>query len=150
LQGNVIGIPTATAIDPQFKTPANGVGFAIPSNRVKFFAPQIIETGKVTHSGRAAMGVRVTTVDRVLAERDNLPIDHGALIVDVIANGPADRAGLKSGDVIVQVDKHEVNDVASLGDALLSKEPGDVVPVQVHRGNQQLTVNVELGELQIE
>jgi hypothetical protein len=49
LQGNVIGIPTATAIDPQFKTPANGVGFAIPSNRVKFFAPQIIETGKVTH-----------------------------------------------------------------------------------------------------
>ena len=88
LQGSVIGIPTATAIDPQFKTPANGVGFAIPSNRVKFFAPQIIETGKVTHSGRAAMGVRVTTVDRVLAERENLPIDHGALIVDVIANGP--------------------------------------------------------------
>jgi len=150
LQGNVIGIPTATAIDPQFKSPANGVGFAIPSNRVKFFAPQIIETGKVTHSGRAAMGVRVTTVDRVLAERENLPIDHGALIVDVIANGLADRAGLKSDDVIVQVDKHEVNDVASLGDVLLSKELGDVVPVQVHRGNQQLTVNVELGELQIE
>ena len=150
LQGSVIGIPTATAIDPQFKSPANGVGFAIPSNRVKFFAPQIIETGKVTHSGRAAMGVRVTTVDRVLAERENLPIDHGALIVDVIANGLADRAGLKSDDVIVQVDKHEVNDVASLGDVLLSKEPGDVVPVQVHRGNQQLTVNVELGELQIE
>src|SRR5258708_34831392 len=68
------------------------------------------------------MGVRVTTVDRVLAERDNLPIDHGAIMVDVIANGPTDRAGLKSGDVIVQVDKHEVNDVASLGDALLSKE----------------------------
>ena len=63
---------------------------------------------------------------------------------------PASRAGLKSGDVIVQVDKHEVNDVASLGDVLLSKEPGDVVLVQVHRGNQQLTVNVELGELQIE
>jgi len=57
LQGSVIGIPTATAIDPQFKTPANGVGFAIPSNRVKFFALQIIGTGKVTHSGRAAMGV---------------------------------------------------------------------------------------------
>ena len=96
------------------------------------------------------MGMRVTTVDRVLAERENLPIDHGALIVDVIANGPAGRAGLKSDDVIVQVDKHGVNDVASLGDVLLSKEPGDVVPVQAHRGNQQLTVNVELGELQIE
>jgi S1-C subfamily serine protease len=54
LQGHVIGIPTLTAIDPQFRTPANGVGFAIPSNRVQFIAPQIIETGKVTHTGRAA------------------------------------------------------------------------------------------------
>ena len=42
-----------------------------------------------------------------------------------------------------------MNDVASLGDALLSKKPGDVVPVEVHRVNQQLTVNVELGELQV-
>jgi S1-C subfamily serine protease len=149
LQGNVIGIPTATAIDPQFRTPANGVGFAIPSNRVKFIAPQIIETGRVTNSGRAAMGVKVTTVDPVLAERNNLSIDHGALIVEVTANGPADRAGLTSGDVIVQVDKKEVNDVTSLGDVLLSKKPGDGVPVQVQRGNQQLTVNIELGELEV-
>ena len=150
LQGHVIGIPTATAIDPQFKTPANGVGFAIPSNRVKFIAPQIIETGKVTIAGRAAIGVRVTTVDPILAERNNLFIDHGVLVVDVTANGPADQAGLKSGDVIVQVDKKEVNDIASLGDVLLSKKSGDIVPVQVQRGNQQLTVNVELGELKVE
>ena len=150
LQGNVIGIPTATAIDPQFKTPANGVGFAIPSNRVKFIAPQIIETGRVTNSGRAALGVRVTSVDPVLAEQNNLSIDRGALIVDVTSNGPAVRAGLKPGDVIVRVDNKEVNVVASLSDVLLSKKPGDIVPVQVHRGNQQLTVNVELGELQVE
>ena len=150
LQGNVIGIPTATAIDPEFRTPANGVGFAIPSNRVKFIAPQIIETGRVTNSGRAALGVRVTSVDPVLAEQNNLSIDRGALIVDVTSNGPAARAGLKPGDVIVRVDNKEVNAVASLGDVLLSKKPGDIVPVQVHRGNQQLTVNVELGELQVE
>ncbi len=49
LQGEVIGIPTATAIDPQFNTPANGVGFAIPSNRVKTIAQQIIETGQATN-----------------------------------------------------------------------------------------------------
>jgi S1-C subfamily serine protease len=149
LQGQVIGIPTATAIDPQFGTPANGVGFAIPSNRVKFIAPQIIETGRVTNSGRAALGVRVTGVDPVLAEQHNLSIDRGALIVDVTSNGPAAQAGLKPGDVIVRVENKEVNDVASLGDILLSKKPGDVVPVQVQRGNQQLTVNVELGELKI-
>jgi S1-C subfamily serine protease len=63
---------------------------------------------------------------------------------------PASQAGLKSGDVIVQVDKKEVNDIASLGDVLLSKKSGDIVPVQVQRGNQQLTVNVELGELKVE
>jgi S1-C subfamily serine protease len=150
LQGQVIGIPTATAIDPQFKTPANGVGFAIPSNRVKFIAPQLMKSGKVSNSGRAALGVRVTSVDPTMAERNNLSIDHGALIVDVTTNGPADRAGLKSGDVIVQVDKQEVHNIASLGDVLLSKKPGDVVPVQVQRANQHLTITVELGELTIE
>lgn len=108
-----------------------------------------IETGRVTNSGRAALGVRVTGVDPVLAEQNNLSIDRGALIVDVTSNGPAAQAGLKPGDVIMRVDNKEVNDVASLGDVLLSKKPGDVVPVQVHRGNQQLTVNVELGELKI-
>src|SRR5207247_3888284 len=63
LQGNLVGIPTLTAIDPEFKTPANGVGFAIPSNRVKLIAEQIINTGKVTHTGRAALGVSVTSVN---------------------------------------------------------------------------------------
>jgi S1-C subfamily serine protease len=150
LQGQVIGMPTATAIDPQFRTPANGVGFAIPSNRVTLLAPQLIESGRVTNSGRAALGVRVTSVDPVLAEQHNLSIDRGALIVAVTANGPAAQAGLRPGDVIVRVENKEVNDVASLGDVLLSKKPGDVVMVQVQRGNQQLTVNVELGELDVE
>src|SRR5450432_2085478 len=58
-QGNLVGIPTLTAIDPEFNTPANGVGFAIPSNRVNYIVPQIIQDGKVTHSGRAALGVSV-------------------------------------------------------------------------------------------
>ncbi len=150
LQGQVIGIPTATAIDPQFRTPANGVGFAIPSNRVTFIAPQLIETGRVTNSGRAALGVRVTGVDPVLAEQHNLSIDHGALIVEVTANGPAGKAGLRPGDVIVRVENKEVKDVASLGDVLLSKKPGDVIPVQVQRASQQLTVSIELGELHVE
>jgi S1-C subfamily serine protease len=94
--------------------------------------------------------VRVTGVDPVLAEQHNLSIDCGALIVDVTANGPAAKAGLRPGDVIVRVENKVVTDVASLGDVRLSKKPGDVVPVQVQRGNQQLKVSVELGELQVE
>jgi S1-C subfamily serine protease len=148
MQGNLIGIPTLSAIDPEFNTPANGVGFAIPSNRVQFIATQIIQTGKVSHTGRAALGVRVESVDSTLAAQDNLSIDHGALIVSVVSNGAADQAHLQAGDVIVQIDNKPVNDISSLGDALLSKNPGDLVSVKVYRGNQQLTVSVKLGELQ--
>ncbi len=147
LQGNLDGIPTLTAIDPEFNTPANGVGFAIPSNRVAFIVPQIIQTGSVTHTGRAALGVSVTTVTPTMAAQDNLSVDHGALIVSVVSNGPAATAGLQAGDVIVQVDTKPVTDVASLSDALLSKNPGDTVAVTVYRGNQQMTVNVKLREL---
>lgn len=148
MQGNLIGIPTLSAIDPEFNTPANGVGFAIPSNRVQFIASQIIQTGKVSHTGRAALGVSVEPVDPSLAAQYNLSVDHGALIVNVVSNGPADQAHLQAGDVIVQIDNTPVNDTSSLGDALLSKNPGDLVSVHVYRGNQQLTVSVTLGELQ--
>src|SRR2546427_3956588 len=63
LQGNLVGIPTLTAIDPEFNTPAYGVGFAIPSNRVKLIVPQIIQNGHVTHTGRAALGISGATVN---------------------------------------------------------------------------------------
>jgi S1-C subfamily serine protease len=147
MQGNVIGIPTLAAIDPEFNTPANGVGFAIPSNRVSFIAGQIIATGKVEHTGRAELGVQVADVDPTLAAQDNLAVDHGALIVNLVSGGPAAQAGLQAGDVIIQIGSKAVNDTASLGDALSSYNPGQTVPVTVYRGNQQLTVNVTLGEL---
>jgi S1-C subfamily serine protease len=148
MQGQLVGIPTLTAIDPEFNTPANGVGFAIPSNRVQFITSQIIASGQVTHTGRAALGVSVESVDANLAAQDNLSVSQGALIVSVTPNGPAAKANLQAGDVIVQVGNTTVNDISSLGDALQSKNPGDSVAVKVYRGNQQLTVSVTLGELQ--
>ena len=148
MQGNLIGIPTLTAIDPEFNTPANGVGFAIPSNRVASVGPQIIASGSVTHTGRAALGVSVTTVDANLAAQDNLSVNHGALIASVSPNGAAAAAGLQAGDVIVQFDNKTVTDTQSLGDALANHNPGDTVSVNVVRGTQQLTINVKLGELQ--
>ncbi|WP_081838879.1 S1C family serine protease [Thermogemmatispora carboxidivorans] len=148
LSGNVIGIPTVAAIDPEFNTPANGVGFAIPSNRVRFIAQQIIATGQVTHTGRAALGVRVASVTPQLAAQDNLPVDYGSLIVSVTANGPAARAGLRAGDIIVAIDGQKVTDNQTLSDILVNKSPGQTARVTVYRGNQQLTINVTLGELQ--
>lgn len=147
LQGEVVGIPTATAIDPQFKTPANGVGFAVPSNRVKFITPQLIEAGTVTHTGRASLGISVTAVDETLATQRQLAVTHGVLIVSVEPNAAAARAGLQPGDVLVQLGEQTVNDVAALADALLHSNPGDTVSVRVYRGKQTMTVSVTLGEL---
>jgi len=148
MQGNLIGIPTLTAIDPEFNTPASGVGFAIPSNRVATIVPQIISNGSVTHTGRAALGVHVASVDANLAAQDNLSVDHGAYVADVVANGAAASAGIQAGDVIVQINNTPVNDTQSLGEALASHNPGDTVAVHIYRGSQQMTINVKLGELQ--
>ncbi len=148
MQGNLVGIPTLAAIDPEFNTPASGVGFAIPSNRVNLIVPQIIATGHVTHTGRAALGIHVTTVDATLASQDNLSVNHGALIVSVVANGPAAQAHFQPGDVIVQIGSDPITDVPTLGDVLANKNPGDTVSVHIYRGNQQLSLNVTLGELQ--
>ncbi len=148
MSGSLIGIPTLTAIDPEFNTPANGVGFAIPANRVKLIAPQIIQTGRVSHTGRAVLGISVVSVDANLASQYNLGIDYGVLISSLVSGGAAERAGLKSGDVIVKVDDTTVNDTSALGNALITKNPGDKVVVTYYRNGQQQTVTATLGELQ--
>jgi S1-C subfamily serine protease len=148
LNGNLIGIPTLTAVDPEFNAPANGVGFAIPSNRVKFVAEQLISSGKVTHTGRAAIGISPVSVDPNLKAQDNLPVDHGVLIYQLVSGGAAEKAGMKAGDVIVQIDGKAINSVSDLEDALLTKNPGDQITVTFYRNNQQMTLKVTLGELQ--
>lgn len=147
LQGELIGVPTLTIVNPTFNSPASGVGFAVPSNRVKFIVPQLIATGHVTHTGRASLGVGVVPVDASVAAQFNLSVDRGLLIASLTPNGPAATAGLKAGDVILQIDNAPINSVQSLGDVLLSKNPGDTVAVTINRGGQQMTVNVTLGEL---
>ncbi len=149
LQGELIGIPTLTAIDPEFNTPASGVGFAIPSNRVKLVSEQLIQGGKVTHTGRAGLNISGASVDQQVQAQENLAVGHGAIIRQIVAGGAAQKAGLRIGDVIVKIGDKDVNDIASLGDALANDNPGDTLPVQLYRGNQQLTLNVTLGELQV-
>ncbi len=147
LNGRLVGIPTLTALDPEFNAPANGVGFAIPSNRVQFIVPQIIQNGKVSHTGRAAMGIYPAPVDQMTQAQDNLSVDHGILITQVVNGGAAAKAGLQAGDVIVQIDNTPIDSIPSLEDALISKNPGDHVTVKAYRATQQLTFTVTLGEL---
>ncbi len=147
MQGNLIGIPTLTAIDPEFNAPASGVGFAIPSNRVNLITSQIIQYGHVVHTGRAALGIQAISVDQNLQVQDNLAVSSGALVAGFSANSAAQKAGIQVGDVIVKIDNSDVTDTSTLSDILATESVGSTVAVHVYRGTQQLTINVTLGEL---
>ncbi|GCE29027.1 protease [Dictyobacter alpinus] len=147
MHGQLIGIPTLAAMNPESRTPANGVGFAIPSNRVQFIAPQLIQHGKVTHTGRPALQIQVKNLDPAEAQRDGQPIVKGVIVTEVVPNGTGAQAGIKVNDVIVQIDDEEVTDVLSMSDALIKKNVGDTVNIKLYRGGQLQTIKATLGEL---
>jgi putative serine protease PepD len=139
-RGQVIGIPTAAANGAQ-GTQAQGIGFAIPANTVRDVSGQLITSGHVTSTHRAAIGAQVANVTRPDGAAG------GAAIVAVTPGGPADRAGLRAGDVIRAVGQSRTPDATALVGALAETEPGQTVRVTVDRGGQVLTRQVALGEL---
>jgi putative serine protease PepD len=138
---NVIGIPTLAATDAQLGGAAPGIGFAISSNTVRRIADQIIADGKVTNSGRAALGVVARTV---IDFADRLT---GAGVVEVLPGGGAQKAGLRAGDIITKVANTETRTIVDLNKALASVKPGDQVPVAFVRDGRPQAVNVTLGQL---
>ena len=149
LQGDLVGIPTLTIVNPSFNTPASGLGFSIPANRAEFIVPQLIQSGMVTDFGLADLGLQGTTVDATMAAQLKLPVTQGVLVASVDANSPAAQAGVKAGDVIVRLNSTAVTDEAGLLDNVLNKSPGEQVTLQIYRGSQLSTVNVTLGKLSI-
>jgi putative serine protease PepD len=137
LQGQVIGIPTLAATDPQLGgSAAPGIGFAIPSNTVRNVATQLISQGKVTNSHRAWLGVEVAATT-----------SGGLLVTKVQAGGPAAAAGIRAGELITAVDGTATPDPATLADVLAGLDPGQAVTVAVARpdGAKQ-TLRVTLGQ----
>src|SRR5258708_7443273 len=112
LQGQLIGVPTLAAADPQSGTAANGIGFAIPSDRVQFVAQQLIAHGHLVSTGQGFLGVRGTDVTPQLASAYNLPVQSGFLITGFVADAsgksPAQRARLRTGDIIVAVNDQQI------------------------------------------
>jgi S1-C subfamily serine protease len=137
LDGQVIGIPTLAAQDPQAGGAAPGIGFAIPSNIAKDIASQLIQSGRVTNSHRAYLGVQVASATG----------GQGAAVYAVTSGAPADRAGIRADDVIFAVGDHAVVDQPSLAAALAGLAPGTQVTVMVRRNGSSLAVTVTLGEL---
>jgi len=140
LSGQVIGIPTAAARDPEAGS-APGIGFAIPSNVATSIADQLIDTGKVTSSGRAALGITAQTAVTASGE------PAGVAVTAVTADGPSAEAGLQGGDVITAVDGHQTTTMATLTAVLATLKPDEKVPVTYTRSGSSHTVDVTLGSL---
>jgi putative serine protease PepD len=137
LQGRVIGIPTLAALDPQLGgAQAPGIGFAIPSNVVRRIADQLIAKGHVVKSGRAYLGVRVATI-----------VGGGVLVSAIVPGGPAAKAGIRPGDIVLEVDKQPTPTADVLVSVLADLRPGQQVPVKLVRHGKEITVAVTLGEL---
>jgi S1-C subfamily serine protease len=137
ISGRVIGIPTLAASDPQFGSAAAGIGFAIPSNTVKDLAGQLVANGKVTNSHRAYLGVRVGDTSDAT----------GVVVGQVTAGGPAAKAGIKAGDVIVSVNGKPTPTTVDLSTVLADLKPGDTVQVGIrHQDGTKATVSVTLGQ----
>jgi len=137
----VIGIPTLTAGGAQGGAQVQGIGFAIPSNLAKDIAQQIITSGTVTNSHRAAIGAQIGTA----TGQDGNPA--GTAIVAATSGGPADHAGLRAGDIIRAAGGTPTPDPQALAGVLAAAHPGDQLTLSVQRGTQALTVQLTLGEL---
>jgi S1-C subfamily serine protease len=142
LANQVVGIPTLTVSDPQIGGAAAGIGFAIPSNTVKLIADQLIASGRVKESGRAALGAKVRTVVDLRGQVE------GVGVVSVTRDGPAEKAGIAADDVIVSVNGTRTATTTALAEALATLKPGQKVPVEIqHPNGEKQTVTVTLGQL---
>ncbi|MCM8750603.1 trypsin-like peptidase domain-containing protein [Thermomicrobiaceae bacterium CFH 74404] len=135
LQGEVIGINTAKIQQ------AEGIGFAIPINRAREIASQIVEARPQPY-----LGISGVTVTRALVVRFNLPVDRGVLVVSVAPGSPAEQAGLTPGDIIVRFGGQEVTRVSDLEQALRQHQPGDQVEIVINREGSERSLTVTLGE----
>ena len=139
--GELIGI------NSQILSPSGGnigIGFAIPSNMAKAVMEQLMKTGKVR---RGMLGVTIQSVDADMAQSLNLPSAQGAIVTSVSNGGPAEKAGIKRGDVITAVNKVAVTDNNKLRNIVASQPPGSSVEVTALRNGRDENFHVALAEL---
>jgi serine protease Do len=138
-RGQVIGMNTAIVPAGQ------GIGFAIPSDELKSVLRQLVTTG---HVERGRLGAQIQDVDEKRAKAMGLPSTRGAFVGEVERGGPAERAGLKNGDVILGVDNIEIAHAHDLPRTIAKNPPGTRVTLKVRRGGQDLSLPVTLDKLE--
>jgi Do/DeqQ family serine protease len=146
VRGQVIGINTAIisgSSGPGGEGSFIGIGFAIPSNTAKHVMEDLIKTGKVS---RGYLGVGIRSLDEGLAKQFKVPDMSGALVEDVTPGGPADRAGIKNGDVIRKLNGQTVEGSEQLTAMVTNVNPGTEVKLDILRDGQPMTIRLVLGE----
>jgi serine protease Do len=144
LRGEVVGINSAIFS----RTGGNiGIGFAIPVNLAKELIPQLKEKGRVT---RGWLGVLIQRVTPEIAESLGLDEARGALVADVVTDGPAKASGMKVGDVIVEYDGQAINESNELPLMVARTPVGKEVVVEVIRDKQRVTLTITIAELKDE
>jgi len=141
MDGRLVGINTAIFSNQRGSTAGSvGIGFAIPSNMVKTVL-RAAKSGKIV---RPWLGARTQTVTTELAGGLGLDRPVGALIGDVYPGGPAARAGLRTGDVVLEVDEREVSDAGGLRYRIGTREPGETITLQVQRNGRVFTARLPM------
>ncbi len=138
LKGEVVGINTAIVSSGQ------GIGFAIPINLAKEIIKQLEKKGRVV---RGWLGVTIQEVTPALARRFGLKRDEGTLVSGVIPDSPAARAGIQTGDVIIEFDGTRVKEMSELPRIVASTPVGKRVIVKVIRAGRESSIRVKIGEL---
>lgn len=141
LKGEVVGINTAIVSKSGGYM---GIGFAIPVNMAKQVLESLISNGKVT---RGWLGVGIQNLSEDLAKSFNYSETEGALVGHVDPKGPAKKAGIKQGDIIVQLGKDKIKNVNQLRNLVASVKPGTALDVTLVRAGKKETVSVTIGEL---
>jgi len=142
IEGQVIGINTAIFSQSGGNV---GIGFAIPVNMAKEIVPQLKDNGHVT---RGWLGVGIQRITPELAKSFGLKEEKGALVSQVVEGGPADKAGIETGDVIVEFDGKTVADSNDLPRMVAPLPVGKTVPVKVLRSGKVVDREVKIGQLE--
>lgn len=141
LDGDVIGINTAIL----GRSGSIGIGFAIPSNSASLVANQLIKFGETK---RGWLGVRIQEVTKEIAEVEQLDSPNGALVASVGDNSPADKAGIKPGDIILEFDGKNIDTMRTLPKIVALTDVGKNVVVKVWRNKKIISKKVLLGQLE--
>ena len=141
LNGKVVGINTAII----GQSGSIGIGFAIPSNPASHVIEQLIEFGETK---RGWLGVRIQEVTKEIAELEKLEKPQGALVASVSENSPADKAGVKAGDIILEFDGKEIDTMRTLPKLVAQTKVGKRVALKIWRSQRLISKKVTLGRLE--